>query len=342
MCLVLLNQHLATSPSDVLLLQDPPQVLVSGEDTPIGYDLYLPLQSTNFEATLTRPLVAILVKSTLRVRSIPFCHDRVCGVFVSTAKGLLALISAYISHVGAAGLDALASMATFARRSTPLLLLGADANGHSSWWGPPHTTSNAVGSQVEEFVLAHRLAVVNSWPCPPTFVGDLHRHFSWIDLTLASFPLAPSVSSWRVLPDLALDSDHCLLEYTITIATPHVHETRPAWRRVDWTSFRPALHHALATHCPPSLPLQCPADIDAYATALDTALQDTVARHVPLRRHSRHTSHHWWSPRLSELKSELTRARRRWHRTGLAVDKSLVNACTRTLRKAVAQAKQDS
>lgn len=296
MCLDLLTEHLVLHPVDILLLQDPPEVLVSGDDIPAGYDLYLPTRATGFEASLTRPLVAILVRSALRMRSIPFCHHRVCGLYVSTSRGPLALISAYIHHTDAEGLIALASLVTLARHSTSMLFIGADANGHSPWWGPPDTDSNAVGSRVEEFVLDHRLAVANCWPCPPTFMGDMHGHFSWIDLTLTSFPLMSFVTSWRVLSDLTLESDHSPIACTITIETPHLHETRPAWRRVDWASFRPALRLALDAHGPLSMPIQSQADIDAYATALDTALQDTVARHVPLSHRGGHPSHSWWSP----------------------------------------------
>ena len=103
----------------------------------MGYELYLPTRALTTGTPPILPLVAILVCSTLRVRPIPFPHCRVCGIFVSTAHRPLALLSAYIRHTDAAGLDALTSMVTLARRSTPLLLIGADANGHSPWWGPP-------------------------------------------------------------------------------------------------------------------------------------------------------------------------------------------------------------
>ena len=141
---------------------------------------------------------------------------------------------------------------------------------------------------------------------------------------------------------MALESDHSLLEYTLSLETPRIHETRPAWRRVDWDHFRPTLRTALATHCPSPMALQSPTDIDALATALDTALQDTAARHVPLSHRGGHRSHSWWSPHLGELKAKLTRARRRWQSTRLPADKSIVNACSRELRKAVAAARQKS
>ena len=265
-----------------------------------------------------------------------------CAILISTTRRPLALVSAYIHYSDGRGLDALASLATIARCSTPLLLVGADTNGHSPWWGPPDTQTNTVGAQVEEFILNSHLEVANCWPCPPTYHGDMHGHTSWIDVTLTSFPLAPFVTSWRVLSEVVLQSDHSLLEYTLSLETPRIHETRPAWRRVDWDHFRPALRTALSTHCPLPMPLQSPADIDAFATALDTALQNTAARHVPLSHRGGHRSHSWWSPHLAELKAKLTRARRRWQSTRLATDKSTVNACSRELRKAVATARQKS
>ena len=153
MCLVLLVQHLATHSVDVLLLQDPPEGLVSKVDCPTGYKLYLPSTDFTPQTCSAPPLVAILVRSTLRARAIPFSHPCVCGIFVSTSRRPLALVSAYIHHSDGLGLEALASLVTIAHRSTPLLLVGADANGHSPWWGPPDTRTNIVGAQVEEFIL---------------------------------------------------------------------------------------------------------------------------------------------------------------------------------------------
>ena len=67
MCLVLLTHRLATHSVDVLLLQEPPEGLLSGDECPAGYELYLPTRDLTIETSHTPSLVAILVRSTLRV-----------------------------------------------------------------------------------------------------------------------------------------------------------------------------------------------------------------------------------------------------------------------------------
>ena len=126
---------------------------------------------------------------------------------VSTRRGLVAFISAYIHHTDGAGLDALTALLAITRYQTSQIVLGMDCNGHSSWWGPPQTVTNAVGRQVEDIILHERLTVLNRWPCPATFHSEM-GHQSWIDLSLSTGLLASCITEWRVLEDVDFDSDY--------------------------------------------------------------------------------------------------------------------------------------
>ena len=138
----LLRQFLTTQSVDVLLIQDPPLALRHGESFP-GYDLFLPHQQLGTSPSqFEEPLTTILLRTTLSARSIDFAHPRVCGVVVSTQRGPLALFSAYFQPTSGAGLMELSSILTRVRQQFPLILLGADCNGHSPWWGPPDTASS--------------------------------------------------------------------------------------------------------------------------------------------------------------------------------------------------------
>ena len=123
-----------------------------------------------------------------------------------TPRGEMAFISAYIHYRQGLGLEALSAMLTAVRQETPFVLVGADANGHSRWWGPPDQASNQTGELVEDFVTTHALEIENQWPAPATFCSD--RGFeAWIDVTMTSSRLHSLVTSWRVVED-DLGSDH--------------------------------------------------------------------------------------------------------------------------------------
>ena len=295
----MLQQFLQSNPIDVILIQDPPQVILSGQGFLPGYNFII---SDNFDPSdhSRRPLSAIVLRSSLRFQRLPPVHRRLSGALISTRRGQLAVISAYIRHGDGEGTSELSVLVSSARAHTPLILIGADCNGHSSWWGPPETTTNAVGAQVEDFLLQERLSVANRWPCPPTFTSEMGFQ-TWIDLTATSSTLAPSVTDWRVLPDVYLDSDHSALSYTISLIPDRSTETRLDWHHVHWDEFS----HTLQSKIQPSLSvltdIPTTSDLDARVTELTIVFQSTIEEHVPLKRVGP-ASHPWWTPHLSELR----------------------------------------
>ena len=93
----MLQQFLQSNPIDVILIQDPPQVILSGQGFLAGYNFIL---SDNFDPTdhSCRPLSAIVLRSSLRFQRLPPVHRRLSGALISTRRGQLAVISAYIRH----------------------------------------------------------------------------------------------------------------------------------------------------------------------------------------------------------------------------------------------------
>ena len=160
--LFLLSQFLNEHNYDIVLLQDPPSCMFTGRQVVRGYTTFSPSTATSrSHAPSQDQLVAILVKHSIRARPIPFVHNRVCGVFVSSSLGSVAFVSAYIQPLSGHGLSALSSFVKQTSTYTRLLVVGADVNGHSSWWGPPDQVPNSLGTQVEDFLLTHHLLVLN-------------------------------------------------------------------------------------------------------------------------------------------------------------------------------------
>lgn len=117
-------QFLSDHRADVLLLQEIPSGLRRGESFP-GYEVFLPLSELGVSSSESDdPQTAILVRAGLSARSLDFAHPRMCGVVVSTRRGPVALISAYIRNTTGEGLTQLSPLVALA----PL-----------SWWGPTAT-----------------------------------------------------------------------------------------------------------------------------------------------------------------------------------------------------------
>ena len=339
--LTLLQQFLATSSHDVLLLQDPPAAIISGKIPLPGYALILSPGPVNDPPTQSaRPLAAILLRSTFIYQHLPATHRRFCGVLISTQRGKIALISAYLHHTDGSGLTELQSLVTSTRQHTSYILVGLDSNGHSNWWGPPETITNAVGTLVEDFILHNRLVVANQLPCSPTFHSD-QGFQSWIDITLSTPALSSHISHWRVLDDVPLDSDHSPLTFMINLKPACTEDIRLDWRRVDWGTFRITLQDTLEHNFHSSRMLDSPQSIVDFVADLTSALQEVIDVHVPKKRVCR-LSHAWWSPHLASLRAEHLRARRHWKRTNNHQDKRHANACKRALQRAIIEAKRNS
>ena len=284
-CRDLVVSFLRHHPCDILLLQDTPDSMRSRFGGLPGYSLFLPSGDGGADVPSGPPLVGILVKSSLRARPIVFSNPRMCGVFLSTPVGLVACISAYIHYQRGIGLEALSAMISAVKAESPYILVGADCNGHSPWWGPPDQAGNAVGALVEDCILLHNLAVENAWPAPPTFVSETARR-AWIDVTLTSSCLHPLVSSWRVLEGEEFASDHRALLSTLSLsAHPSiVSQMRLDWGSVSWAAFREDLAARLEEFPSSSLDLDTPDRISSCTTSLTSALQATIDSHVPTKR----------------------------------------------------------
>ena len=336
----LLLQFLHHNHCDIVLIQDPLEALQSGRRIITGYEVFLSRPS-NWQLgppSARRSLTAILARTSLHAQPCPGHFGRACGIFVETRQGKVALISAYIRHLRGEGLHDLSLLMDRVRPSTPLLLISADVNGHSSWWGPPSLESNANGQLMEDFIIAHSLEIINRWPSLATFVSDQGQE-SWIDLTLGSPQLSPLVSSWRVLSDY-LGSDHRPISFSLEGTFPRTYDDRRLnWRSVCWDAFRSALQSTLQSVLPSPLSPQSAEDLQTYYDAFHGALQSTIDECVPVKR-TCWASNPWWTPLLERLRRDYIQQRRRWLRTKCRDDKVVANARQRAFRQAIAEAKR--
>jgi hypothetical protein len=338
---LLLTQFLTKNDYDILLLQEPPSNISIGRQVIRGYSLFIPsTDSAQSHVPSSPPSVAIFAKSFLRPRPILSDNPRVCGIFISSHLGSVALISAYIHPTSGDDLSTLSSFITNIRASTPQIIVGADVNGHSPWWGPPDQLPNSLGQQVEDFVLTHQLLVMNKWPSPPTFISD-QGFFSWIDATFASSKFAPYVYHWNVLQDTGLISDHSPLSYSLSLSLTHSVTPTLDWKRVCWPNFQSSLALTLSESLRPWTPLLRPTDIDAYTMILSDSFQKVIASHVPVK-HLCRFSNPWWSPHLGELRLKVIKCKKEWLKHPTPDNKRILNNAKRELKNTIFKAKRES
>ena len=220
------------------------------------------------------------------------------------------------------------------------MFVGVDINGHSPTWGPLETTPNAQGNLVEDFILEAGLEVLNCPNSRATFVSSMGQE-TWIDVSLATRPLASLVAEWTVL-DQYVYSDHCALYTEISVVPTGTPPPRTLnWKAADWDLLNRTLGTELvARGCQPVPPTSGSA-LDTLVTEFSGALGRAVAAAVPVKRPSRF-SKPWWSPTLTCLRREANKAYYRWRRTKSSADHSLFASARRIFKDAIRSAKRDT
>ena len=182
-----------------------------------------------------------------------------------------------------------------------------DANAKSPAWGAAR--SDASGRLLEDFVSASTWGIANEASLP-TFSSS--RGSSYIDVTLLSRRLWPSLDAWRVRQD-GTTSDHAVLEIVIRGPTTRqlVRTTRHNLRRANWRTFIGSAEVALMDA---DLELRSPQDVHALATVVTTAIQQAAMASIP-KKTLFPKSVPWWTPHLTTWKRRCGAMRRCAQRT---------------------------
>ena len=137
------------------------------------------------------------------------------------------------------------------------------------------------------------------------FTGT-HRP-SVIDLAFANPHMFPAFRSWDRSSLPSTGSDHAPSLISLRPPSAHNDRLRPRWQEVDW----PGLEDRLKNWLVPLLPDNpSPNQLDLWFSSALSALTRTVEENTP---HSRPSpkSKAWWTPLLTSLRKEFTKATRR-------------------------------
>lgn len=219
------------------------------------------------------------------------------------------------------------------------VLVGGDVNARSPLWGSGGTDPR--GLDIEDFLAESGWLVVNEPGNPHTFSSVNGQ--SNIDATLVSPNLLSCVSGWAVRADWT-NSDHRVIEIrmgsTETLAT--VRKPRYNLRKANWEGFSNVIREGLnVLDWAPSTS----EELGRKAEQLDGLFHHACAGNIPKKKYFQR-SVPWWSPRLTSLKREARKARRRFQGQTdpdlRAALRERANLARRVYFKAIAQAKISS
>ena len=151
------------------------------------------------------------------------------------------------------------------------LLIGADSNSHSSFWG--HDTPDDRGEAFEDFILGYELDLLNDTTRPTYHQGDKHTA---IDITLVNYYALNSgfISNWVHRDDDFTLSDHDRLDIDIN-TTPVIEQVYCRnFTKMDWRLFRLLLDEKLAE-------VADDADADSLLDHLYTSIESALDATAP-------------------------------------------------------------
>jgi len=148
------------------------------------------------------------------------------------------------------------------------------------------------------FTLLNTPAVYTRFP----FSGN-HRP-STIDLAFANPQIFPAFRFWDASSLPSTGSDHPPIIITLRPPSPYNDKPRPRWEEADWPGLTDKLKNWLV---PPHPEIPSPNQLDQWCCSALTALTTTIETTAPRSRRSPR-SKAWWTPLLTTLQKEFTKA----------------------------------
>nr|XP_014278242.1 uncharacterized protein LOC106682094 [Halyomorpha halys] len=256
-----------------------------------------------------RPRAAIVVNNpalvVMELKQFTTADQAAC--YVRWGRVAFALVSAYMpprqANVNINVEDNIVAVETVAKYKS--VIVCSDTNSWNTVWGSVRT--DARGRMVEECVVRCQLVIMNE-PSGPTFVGA--RGQSWIDVALATAPIAKRVVDWTQRLDTI--SDHRVIAFSVVEEEGGAPEVEKGFvtRSAKWRAFSSELEAILADREWEMTPIDEEPEIGRRVAMLTGASE--AASITLQRRRARVRPVPWWTPALTQLKKEYYRARRRY------------------------------
>ena len=318
---------------DVALVQDIPKAVDTDSSSHAGYTFIgaTVLPGTGREA-------GIFVNPQLHFSKSPESTSRAVGIELRWGTNILGIVSGYLQPVTALGLSELAALSQALKARTPFVFVGADVNGHSPSWGPLETIPNAQGNLVDDFIFEANFEILNCPDSSATFMPSVGDE-TWIDVSLATRPLASLVSHWEVLGTYFYSDHRAILTEFDVVPVCTMPRRALNWKVADWDLLKRTLVTELEERTCQALTPLTPTALDTMVAGVSAALGRAVAVAVPYKRPSRF-SKPWWNPTLTRLRRDANKAYYKWRRTRWEWDRTDFVAKRRAYKTEISAAKK--
>ena len=181
------------------------------------------------------------------------------------------------------------------------IIIGTDSNAHSTVWNCANTDNR--GEFIEDFLIKNDLTCLNVGN-NPTFKSA--RGFtSIIDITIANYRLATSISNWKVENHLHI-SDHFIITFTINNCPNFRNVDLLDWnyKKGDWVLFKKELELGLKKYSNARIwsATTIKKKLEHFLSELNNALEIAC----PKKRSKRKFKYPlWWDENLTIMRSKL-------------------------------------
>ena len=207
------------------------------------------------------------------------------------------------------------------------LIMGLDSNSHSTLWGP---TQNTRGSELEDFINANGLVVLNDGQRPTWSQGE---RVSYIDITVINRYAAEKFygENWEVQEGESF-SDHKLITFDIIppLLTPRA--TRNM-KNFDWHRFRVSVDRELEG-------VDSGSQIDFKTSELIRVITKALDEQAPKRYQKLKREPRWWKLSLSKKRSMIGRLSKNKKRG--PEQSRFLNTLKRDYKREIFEAKEES
>jgi ribonuclease HI len=198
------------------------------------------------------------------------------------------------------------------------ILIGADANSKSIWWGSSKTDRR--GDILVDFISQNQLNIVNEG-ATPTFetVRDGALLASVIDITLCSDNLIRNIDKWKVDRQIASLSDHngitfnlnsLKLSESVKVESTFLYKTSKA----NWTKFSKTFNAQLLEKKLSKVDIDSnneASTLNRQVSAYMDAISEASRSSIPAMKTSTQKKCPWWNSDLEDLKTKTIQAKRK-------------------------------
>ena len=222
-------------------------------------------------------------------------------------KKQLCIISAYWDIKRESIPEELVNLLNYAEAKMWEIQVHMDSNAHSTLFGSKD--QNKRGDLLEDLLASHGLIPMNVGN-EPTFYGGTGSA-TLIDVTFGTPWAASQCRDWRVHKSNIMDSDHRLIQMSMTIDEP-IYEYSRDMSRINWNRFRGEITRRLTGQ--EKLPLVFTIEeIESQTNLIQETIIEVLDLLAPVSRRRTRTRLPWWTDELDELwrrRNELRSLRR--------------------------------